>query len=140
MSSMAERRLFLYFFALVVPVLVLVTMLRPSADLAGHLAAKTAAYQLDPEAFDLVMLGDSRTYCAFHPPYLEKLLDHRVANLASWSHWLPTQYAQFQDLVERIPGNATVVWSVGYQNFKLCGGCSPVDYPINPETAAWTPR
>ncbi len=137
---MAERRLFLYFLALVVPVLALVAMLRPSADLAGHLAGKTAAYQLNPDAFDLLMLGDSRTYCAFHPPHLEGLLGQRIANLASWSHWLPTQYAQIRDLVDEIPPQTTVVWSVGYQNFKLCKGCSPAAYPVDESTAAFYER
>ncbi len=140
MSSTAERRIFLYFVALVVPVLALVATLRPSADLAGHLAAKTAAYKVNPEAFDLVMLGDSRTYCAFHPPYLEHLLGHRVANLAAWSHWLPTQHAQIRDLVGNIPKSTTIVWSVGYQNFEHCEGCTPARYPIDRNTAAFYQR
>ena len=134
---MAERRLFLYFIALVMPVLALVALLRPAVDLAGHLASKTAAYQLDADRFDLVILGDSRTYCAFHPPYLQELLGYQGANLASWSHWLPTQYAQIRDLVDEIPEQATVVWSVGYQNFRLCTGCTPAAYPISKDTQAF---
>lgn len=132
---MAERRLFLYFVAFVVPVVALVALLRPSADLAGHISGKTAAYQLDPDAFDILMLGDSRTYCAFHPPHLEALLGQRIANLASWAHWLPTQYAQISDLIDDIPPQTTVVWSVGYQNFQLCKGCSPAAYPVSAHTA-----
>ena len=83
----------------------------------GSLVQKTAYYQQDPSRFDSLFLGDSRTFCDLHPERLDPLLGTRSYNLATWTNWFPTQYAQFSDLVAHIPRGTVVVWSIGYLNF-----------------------
>lgn len=90
---------------------------RWAPDPAGDLPGKTAYYLLHAQEFDLVLLGDSRTYCALHPEFLDPLLGTHSLNLAHWAHWLPTQLPQFQDLAAHIPAGTTVVWSISEGNF-----------------------
>lgn len=84
---------------------------------ASLLPEKTAYYITHADVFNLIFLGDSRTYCAFHPELLDPLLGTRSFNVAHWTHWLPTQYAQIQDLVDSIPAQTTVVYSIAQSNF-----------------------
>ncbi|MBD3867184.1 MAG: hypothetical protein IFK94_03580 [Acidobacteria bacterium] len=96
----------------------------------GSLVQKMSAYELDRSRFDMVFVGDSRTYCAMHPDLLDPLLGVRSTNLAHWANWLPTQYAQFQDLIETMPPTTTVVWSVGHQNFQPVAERIHAAYPV----------
>lgn len=100
------------------------------ASTSGSLLQKMEAWEQDPARYDLVFIGDSRTYCAMHPDQLDPLLGTRSLNLAHWAHWMPTQLAQFQDLLEVMPEGVTIVWSVGHQNFR--SGNRPIhpSYPI----------
>lgn len=91
---------------------------RWAPDPAGDLPGKTAFYLAHIKDFDLVFLGDSRTYCAMHPEVLDPLLGTRSFNLAHWAHWLPTQYAHVQDILPALPPGTTLVWSVGETNFQ----------------------
>ncbi len=83
----------------------------------SNLPGKTAFYLSHAGEYDLVFLGDSRTFCTMQPELLDPLLGARSFNLSHWAHWLPTQFAHVQDIVERIPKNATVVCSLGSFNF-----------------------
>jgi len=94
----------------------------------GSLVQKMAYYRQNPARFDTLFLGDSRTFCALHPEALDPKLGTRSYNLALWTNWFPTQYAQFEDLIADIPRETVVVWSVGYLNF-LDAAIRPA-YPI----------
>ena len=97
---------------------------------SGSLVQKMDAWEQDPARYDLVFIGDSRTYCAMHPDHLDPLLGTRSLNLAHWAHWMPTQLAQFRDLLEVMPQGVTVVWSVGHQNFRSGDRRIHPSYPI----------
>ncbi len=99
-------------------------------DPAGTLVQKMKAYSADPSRYDLVFLGDSRTYCAMHPDRLDPLLGIRSINLAHWAHWFPTQYAQFLDLTADLPAGTVVVWSIGHQNFRPVHPQVHASYPV----------
>jgi hypothetical protein len=100
----------------------------PSAS--GSLLQKMDAYGQGSPRLDLGYVGDSRTYCAMHPDLLDTLLGVRSVNLAHWANWLPTQYAQFKDLIRVMPAGTTVVWSVGHQNFQPVNDRIHAAYPI----------
>lgn len=95
----------------------------------GFGRARTAYYQADPHRFDMVFLGDSRTYCGIHSDLIDPLIGRRSINLSAFSHWLPAQYAQLRDIVGDIAPGTVVVLSVGHQNFDP----SPIQrsYPIS---------
>ncbi|NGZ06960.1 MAG: hypothetical protein G8237_11455 [Magnetococcales bacterium] len=78
---------------------------------------KKAHYLQHAHTFNLLLVGDSRTYCGLHPEILDPLLGTHSYNLAFMGHWFPTQYPQFLDLLDRIPPSTTVLWSIGHQNF-----------------------
>jgi hypothetical protein len=96
----------------------------------GGLREKLASYRLHAETYDLVFVGDSRTYCAMHPDLVDPRLGTRSINLARWGHWFPTQHAQFRDLLPLVPRQATVVWSVGHLNFERINERINTAYPI----------
>jgi hypothetical protein len=99
-------------------------------DPAGSLREKLASYREHATEFDLVFVGDSRTYCAMHPDIIDGRLGTHSINLARWAHWFPTQYAQFRDLVPLLPEGTVVVWSVGHQNFRPINEQININYPI----------
>ena len=86
-------------------------------------------YKAHANDFNLVFLGDSRTYCGVHSFLIDPLLGTNSINLAQFAHWLPTQYPMIQDMVKNIPSNTTVVWSIGHQNFFASSGIQRV-YPV----------
>lgn len=94
-----------------------VERMRTARGFLGDLPAKMLAFRQHSADYDLVFLGDSRTYCAMHPERLDPLLGLRTINLAHWAHWFPTQEAQFQDLMPLLRPGTIVVWSIGHQNF-----------------------
>lgn len=96
--------------------------------------ARTAYYQADPRRFDMLFLGDSRTYCGIHSDLIDPLTGRRSINLSAFSHWLPAQYAQLRDIADDIAPGTVVVLSIGHQNFDP----SPIQrsYPISLANAA----
>lgn len=93
---------------------------------------KQAAYLRAPAGWDLLFLGDSRTYTDFDPDRLDPLLGTHSLNLAYWAHWFPTQYASFRELIPHIPPGTVVVWSVGEQNFRASSNAVNAAYSIRP--------
>ena len=79
--------------------------------------------------FNVIFLGDSRTYCGIHPFLVDPLLKTNSFNLAQFAHWLPTQYSMIKELAPRIPPTTTVIWTIGHQNFFVSSGIQRV-YPI----------
>jgi hypothetical protein len=106
----------------------------PAAGARYGVIERSAFYRLHAKQFDLVFLGDSRTYCGIHPELIDPKLGTRSINLAQFANWLPTQYALVRDLVSSIPSGTTVVWSIGHQNFYSSTGIQRV-YPIDWQTA-----
>jgi hypothetical protein len=104
------------------------TVVTPSP--IGEIRPKVAYYQEHASDFNLIFLGDSRTYCAFHPERLDPLLGTRSMNLAYWGHWFPVQLAATRDTLEAAPAGTTVVWSIGQQNFFPVHESAGKGYPI----------
>ncbi len=103
---------------------------RPLAS--GSPLQKSEYYRRHADRFDLVFMGDSRTYCGLHPSDIDLLLGTHSYNLSMFGHWLPTQYPAIQDLVAEIPPGTTVVWSIGSGNLAPVGAARKVRdaYPI----------
>lgn len=85
---------------------------------SGELYGKYLYYIDNREKYDLLFLGDSRTYCAVQPELIDKTLGTTSFNLAHWTNWLPTQYPLVRDLAMQIPKKTTVVLLVGHNNFQ----------------------
>ncbi|MFD2235310.1 hypothetical protein [Phaeospirillum tilakii] len=78
---------------------------------------RAAFYRQASGRYDLVFLGDSRTYCGIHPELIDPILGTHSINLAQFSNWFPTQYPLVRDLIPHIKPGTIVVWSIGHQNF-----------------------
>jgi hypothetical protein len=94
----------------------------------GNVVAKIAAYRQSPTDYHLLIIGDSRAFCAFQPDLLEQQGLKRVVNLAHWGVWMPAQYALLRDILPHIPPGTTLVWSIGSIGF-LTGDILP-NYPL----------
>jgi hypothetical protein len=86
-------------------------------------------YQAHAGDYNLIFIGDSRTYTDVHPELLDPLLGSSSINLSTFSDWFPTQLPMVQDLAPSIPRGTTVVWSIGTQNFVDSIGVQRV-YPV----------
>lgn len=95
---------------------------------SGYLSEKRDFYLRNKDRYDILYLGDSRTLCGLHPDSLEPYVGLKGFTLAHWSNWLPTQYALLNDIIDDIPSDTVIVWSIGEENFSL----SPIEeiYPI----------
>lgn len=89
--------------------------------LTGSAMGKTIYYKRHKHEYNLVFLGDSRTYCGIHPELIDAALGTKSINLSVFAHWFPTQFPQIQDVVSSWPQNAVMVWSIGAQNFDNVG-------------------
>jgi hypothetical protein len=80
---------------------------------------RVEAYLRDPNGYNVIFLGDSRTYCGIHPELIEKFVPaaHGL-NLSNFANWFPTQISEIEDLIGSIPKQTLVVWTVGSQNFS----------------------
>ena len=98
----------------------------------GTLRQKTLYYLENAAQYDLLFLGDSRTFCGIDPDYLDEIVGTRSYNLAHWANWFPTQYAQFSEVIPLIPEGTTVVWTLGHQNFGKAADSEEIktNYPI----------
>jgi hypothetical protein len=95
---------------------------RPSDfPLADDLRVKTRHYRDHAAGYNLIFLGDSRTYCNIHPFRIDPLLGTSSANLGMWGHYFATQYGQVRDIADALPPDTVVVWSVGHRNFQPVG-------------------
>lgn len=83
----------------------------------GSPGEKMAYYGRHRSDYDLLFLGDSRTYTNLQPDLVDPILDTRSLNLSAFAYWFPTQVPGFEKLAAMIPGKTTVVWSLGHQNF-----------------------
>lgn len=103
--------------------------------LSDQLPQKFAYYLKERESIDLLFFGDSRTYCAMQPELLDAALGVRSYNMSIFANWFPTQYPLARDLAPQVPAGATVLWSIGHQNFFPCPNIQP-QYPIGLALAA----
>lgn len=83
-----------------------------------HLQQKLNEYRSLKNNYDIVFVGDSRTYTNIHPHLVDPLLGKKSYNLGTFAHWLPTQYPFYKELIREMPKGTIVVWSVGHQNFE----------------------
>ncbi len=108
-----------------------------AADLAGagFLPEKLDFYKSHKSQFSALFIGDSRTLCALHPDELEVYWDRQGFTLAHWANWMATQYAVLGDVVDEIPQDTVIVWSIGADNF----GLSPIEsiYPVGLKRAPY---
>lgn len=98
------------------------------------LTNRFAYYEAHRDDFDLIFLGDSRTYCGIHPEHVDPLLGTRSINLSSFSNWFPTQYAVAKRVAAIAPPRTTVVLTTGEINFSCTGKIQRV-FPIEIPTA-----
>jgi hypothetical protein len=84
----------------------------------GDLRHKLSYYRQHAHEFNLVFVGDSRTYCGVDPESIDQRLGSNSVNLAQWAHWFGTQYPFFQDFLPLVPSDTVVVWSIGTANFQ----------------------
>jgi hypothetical protein len=91
----------------------------PSPGGDNALASKTEYYLQHRDEFNVIFLGDSRTYCGIHPAIVDEVAGSKSYNLAAFSNWLSTQYALVVDIAPKVPKNTVVVISVGYQNVRF---------------------
>jgi hypothetical protein len=82
------------------------------------LPSKAAYYLQHRGEYNVVFLGDSRTYCGIHPALIDDAAGTRSYNLAVFANWVATQYALAGDIAAEIPKDTTVVMSVGYANIR----------------------
>lgn len=92
--------------------------------------AKLAEYEEIADEFDLVFVGDSRTFCGIAPLVVDPIAGTRSFNLSMMGNWLPTQYPSLKRILESTPPGTTAVWSIGHQNFQLVRDEFNKIYPI----------
>lgn len=84
---------------------------------SGTIPFKEDFYFKNVKDYNLVIIGDSKAFCAFHPDQLDPVLGTRSLNLAHWSNWFPTQYSFLKKNINRFPKDTQIIWSIGHQNF-----------------------
>ncbi|MCB0318493.1 MAG: hypothetical protein KDD56_07025, partial [Bdellovibrionales bacterium] len=102
----------------------------PAAEITGGPRNKLMYYKNNTKNFNLVFVGDSRTYCGMDTAAIDENLGVKSINLSSWAHWFATQYPQLKELIPLIPKGTTVVWSIGHQNFHDILDNVNLKYPI----------
>ena len=107
---------------------------QPTQAGVTSLINRLAWYAAHSADYNLVFLGDSRTYCGIHAELLDPTLGTSSLNLATMSHWFPTQLPFAQDIAPLIPKGTTVVWSIGSSNFVPSTGIQRT-YPVGIENA-----
>lgn len=100
------------------------------------LHAKIAHYRKHAAEYNVIYVGDSRTYCGIAPDQLDKALGTRSVNLSTFANWFPTQYPSLQELLRDAPKGTVVVWSIGHQNFERVFDQVNLVYPIGISTVA----
>jgi len=90
----------------------------PSPDPIGLPHPRLLWYREHKTEFDLLWLGDSRTYCAMDPTVHDPLLGRHSVNMSIWGLWLPAQWAYFEDLLREVPPGTAICWSIGHINFN----------------------
>lgn len=95
---------------------------------------RVAYFAQHAQDYDLVLLGDSKTYCGIHPEFIDPLLGTRAINLSVFSNWFPTQYTVARDAIRLAKPGTNFVWSIGHVNFWRPAGIWRV-YPIDIATA-----
>ena len=105
------------------------------------LHAKIAHYKQHAGEYNVIYVGDSRTYCGIAPDLLDKALGTHSINLSGFGNWFPTQYASLKELLRYTPPGTVVVWSIGHQNFQRVFDKVNLMYPIGlgdvPEFRRW---
>ncbi|HEX5051261.1 MAG TPA: hypothetical protein VFZ65_05780 [Planctomycetota bacterium] len=102
---------------------------RQAPNVAG-LCHRLAWYREHRSEFDLLWLGDSRTYCAMDPVVHDPLLGRRSLNMAIWAMWFPEQWAFIEDLLPEVPRGTAICWSIGHQNFIRTPNVLGTQYPL----------
>lgn len=85
----------------------------PSDKVARYLARRTA--------YNIVFIGDSRTFTDIQPRVIDLLIGRRSYNLATFGLWMPVQYLEFRDVFPEVPSGTVLVWSLSHQNFAPVG-------------------
>jgi hypothetical protein len=99
--------------------------------LDGPLDHKLRYYQDHAHEYDVVFIGDSRTYCDIHPDLFDAYRGTHSVNLSRFAHWFPTQYPFVKDLIPQLAPGTSVVWAIGHQNFFPVEGETSDVYPIS---------
>jgi hypothetical protein len=112
----------LFFFTFVsVRLITLIPNQAETPTLVGIQVNKLAFYRAHKNEFNLVFLGDSRTYTDIRSDIIDADTHRHSISLASFGLWLPVQYLQFRDVLPIIPPHTTVVWSLSHISFQPIG-------------------
>lgn len=108
-------------------------------SITGNLVDKFDFYKIHKKDYNLVFIGDSRTYTNINNYQIDTILKTNSFNMAMWANWFPTQYSFLQDFLPTVPDNTTLVFSFGYQNFSYCkiNDTYPIDYYRAKEYMDW---
>lgn len=109
-------KIFLYSVFFIIPFL-LIDFYFDGKFIQSDLKHITNFYKKNSNQYNMLFVGDSRTYCGIHPHLMDARLKRHSINIASFAHWFPTQYPQIEEVLPFIPKNTVVVWSIGHQNF-----------------------
>lgn len=103
----------------------------------GYFWTKVEFFKKRIEAgdYNVLYLGDSRSYCNIQNDMVEKKLFPGVSslNLSHFGVWFPIQYRLFKELIPIIRNqkNITVVWTINPDNFRR------IDYGTQKENQWW---
>ena len=84
-------------------------------------SGKVVAYLAQPDAYQVLFVGDSRTFTDIQPRTVSPLIGRPSYNLATFGLWMPVEYLEYQDVFPHVPQGTVVVWSLSHHNF------APVD-------------
>jgi hypothetical protein len=101
----------------------------PASAGVTNLINRLAWYKAHRSDYNLVFVGDSRTFTDIHPELLDPLLHTSSINLGTFANWFLTQLPFAQDLAPSIPQGTTVIWSIGHANFGPSTGVQRI-YPV----------
>lgn len=84
-------------------------------------SSKVDVYLNHRDSYQMLFIGDSRTYTDIQPRVTDRITGRKAYNLASFGLWMPVQFLEFRDVFPRIPRGTVVVWSLSHRNFMPVG-------------------
>ena len=84
-------------------------------------SGKVNVYLTHKDSYQMLFIGDSRTYTDIQPRVTSPITGRNAYNMASFGLWMPVQYLEFRDVFGHIPPGTVVVWSLSHRNFMPIG-------------------
>lgn len=84
-------------------------------------SSKVNTYLAGRKMYNMLFVGDSRTYTDIQPRVTDLVTMRKSYNLASFGLWMPVQYLEFRDVFPKVPQGTVIVWSLSHHNFNPVG-------------------